>query len=129
MGTKRVILLDTNYLINVLVSGSRESEQVKAWFPEMDMCTSAIAWYEFLCGPVDDESISIVRSLIRDRIIPFTADQAQESSRLYNHTNRQRRLRMDAMIAASAIVLNAELATANVQDFSAFKPFGLRFQQ
>jgi predicted nucleic acid-binding protein len=120
-----MILLDTNYLINLLVPGSKEAELITAWYPENDLCTSAIAWYEFLCGPVDDESITLVRSLLRDRILPFTADQASESARLYNLVNRQRRLRVDAMIAAAAIITNAELATANVQDFAAFKPFGL----
>jgi len=90
------------------------------------LCTSAVVWYEFLCGPVDDEAVDLVRAILDDRVIPFTADQAIESARLYLATGRQRRLRVDGMIAAAAIVANAALATENTDDFRAFAPFGLR---
>ncbi len=122
-----MILLDTNYLIRSLVPGSRESKQLVAWFKAgEDLCTSSIAWYEFLCGPVDDEGVLVVQTLLRERIIPFTADQASESARLYNATGRKRHLRIDAMIAAAAIIVNAELATADTEHFMDFIPLGLR---
>ena len=123
-----MILLDTNYLINVLVSGKAEAEQVRLWYPDEDLCTSSVSWYEFICGPVDSAGILVVRSLLHDRILPFTADQATESARLFNATGRMRRLRVDAMIAAAAIVANATLATANTADFAVFRQFGLRLQ-
>lgn len=123
-----MILLDTNYLINVLIVGCSEAERVKAWYQEDELCTTAIAWYEFLCGPVDDEGIMVVRSLLHDRILPFTADQAAESSRLFNVTGRKRNLRVDAMIAAASIVTNADFATANQDDFACFSAFGLRLK-
>ena len=125
-----MILLDTNYLIRVLVPDSVEAERVTDWYQaHEDLCTSSVAWYEFLCGPVDDEGILIVQSLLQGRVLPFTADQAAESARLHNATGRKRGLRVDAMIAAAAIIANAELATGNVVDFSNFKPFGLRLAE
>jgi predicted nucleic acid-binding protein len=129
MGTPFMILLDTNYLIKLLVQGSPEAEMIKVWYLNEDLCTSAISWYEFVCGPVNDEGIMVVRSLLHDRILPFTADQATESVRLYNASGRKRNLRVDAMIAASAIVPNAELATGNIGDFAQFVPLGLRLRQ
>lgn len=123
-----MILLDTNYLINVLIPASAEAERIVAWYDEEELCTTAVTWYEFLCGPVPDEGVDIVRSILHDRILPYTADQAAESSRLFNATGRSRRLRVDAMIAAAAITTNAELATANTDDFATFVPFGLRLR-
>lgn len=120
-----MILLDTNYLIGMLVRGSRESEEVVEWYRKEDLCTSPVCWYEFLCGPVTDESVEIVRGMLRDRVLPYTSDQASESSRLFNAAGRARRLRVDAMIAACALLTDARLATSNREDFSAFVPLGL----
>jgi predicted nucleic acid-binding protein len=122
-----MILLDTNFLIRTLVSGSIESRQVADWFKSGEaLCTSSVVWYEFLCGPVDDEGILVILALLQDRILPFTADQASESARLFNAVGRKSQLRVDAMIAAAAIVSNAQLATGNTEDFSAFSIQGLR---
>jgi predicted nucleic acid-binding protein len=122
-----MILLDTNYLIRTLVKDSREEQQVRRWFSRgEDLCTSGIVWYEFLSGPVDDEAVLIILSLLDGRVLPFTADHAAESARLYNAAGRVRRLRACAMIAAAAVVSNAALATDNAEDFRSFTPFGLR---
>lgn len=121
-----MILLDTNYLIGVLVRDSPEAARVIDWYRDEELCVSAVAWYEFLCGPVDAAGEMVVRGLIRDRILPYTADQASESARLFNAVGRARSLRVDAMIAAASIVANARLGTANVEDFKRFEPFGLR---
>lgn len=122
-----MILLDTNYLIRTLVKDSREGRRVRRWFSRgEELCTSGIVWYEFLCGPVDEEAVQIVLSLLGGRVLPFTADQATESARLFNAIGRTRRLRVDVMIAAAAIMSKAALATENVEDFRTFVPFGLR---
>ena len=122
-----MILLDTNYLIRALVKDAPEARTIREWLTRGEsLCTSSIVWYEFLCGPVDEDGIELVSSLLNDRSLPFTADQAAESARLYNSVGRTRRLRVDAMIAAAAIVVNAALATDNTEDFAAFTPFGLR---
>ncbi|MFZ4616764.1 MAG: type II toxin-antitoxin system VapC family toxin [Rectinemataceae bacterium] len=123
-----MILLDTNYLIGLLVAGSTEAGKVETWFMDTELCTSSLAWYEFLSGPVDGEGVAVVLSMISDRVFPFTAGQAQEAARLWNSTGRLRRLRLDATIASAAILMNAELATANVADFQHFVPLGLRLR-
>lgn len=116
-----MILLDTNYLIRALVSGSIESERIIAWIKSgEDLCSSCICWYEFLCGPVDEEAVDTIFSILDGHILPFTADQAMEASRLFNETGRKRQLRVDAMIAAAATIANAALATNNNEDFSRF---------
>jgi len=121
-----MVLLDTNYLIRCLVRGSEESGRIIEWVRKGgDLCTSSVCWYEFLCGPVDDEGVLLVSSLLDDKIIPYTADQAAESSRLFNGVLRKRNLRVDAMIAAAAIVSGSSLATGNTADFDFFKPYGL----
>ena len=125
-----MILLDTNYLIRALVKGTAEARAVAEWLAAgEDLCASSVAWYEFLCGPVDDEGVDLIRSVLSDRMLPFTADQAAESSRLFNAVGRKRSLRVDAMIAAAAIVTDALLATDNARDFSLFMPFGLRLAE
>lgn len=122
-----MILLDTNYLIRALVPGSIESGKIIDWFKAgIDLCTSSVAWYEFLCGPVDDEGVLTVQSLLRERVLPFTTDQAAESSRLFNATGRQRHLRVAAMIASAAIIANADLATGNIEHFLQFRNHGLK---
>ena len=122
-----MISLDTNYLINALVEGSPEAGRVFAWLEAgEDLCVSSVVWYEFLCGPVDDDAIDTIRTIICDRVLPYTADQAVESARLFNAVGRKRGLRVDSIIAASAIVTNASFATDNTVDFEKFVPFGLR---
>ena len=122
-----MILLDTNYLIRSLVPKTSEALCIIDWIRTGEiLCTSAIAWYEFLCGPVDDEGIFVVHSLLDERILPFTADQAAEAARLFNETGRKRNLRVDAMIASASIITNAKLATGNIKDFTSFIPLGLQ---
>jgi predicted nucleic acid-binding protein len=122
-----MILLDTNYLIRALVAGTSEAARLAHWLAsDTELCTSAICWYEFVCGPVDDQGLLVMESILDRRILPFVMDHAMEASRLFNATGRLRQLRVDAMIAATAILANAELATGNAEDFKAFVPCGLR---
>ena len=122
-----MILLDTNYLIRMLVAGTREAERINAWLDDHEeLCTSSVSWYEFLSGPVDDVGVDLVRTVIQDRVLPFVADTASEAVRLFNAAGRARRLRVDAMVAASATMVNASLATGNLGDFGVFVATGLR---
>ncbi len=121
-----MILLDTNYLIRLLVSGSKEAQQVDLWVEEQrPLCTFSICWYEFASGPVDTEGIEIVYALLDAGILPFDVTAATEASRLFSRTGRNRGLRVNAMIAAAAITAGARLATGNEADFRVFAPQGL----
>lgn len=121
-----MISLDTNFLIGCLVPDSPESRAVIRWRRSGEsLCTSSICWYEFLCGPVNAEQVAVVKALLDGGILPFGPDEAREASRLFNESGRMRRLRVDAMIAASAILQDARLATANQDDFRPFRAAGL----
>ena len=125
-----MICLDTNYLVRGLVKGSRESADLVRWYQSNELLMSAApAWYEFLCGPVASRHIQIVRGFLSGGVIAFEEVQAIEAARLFNAVGRTRRLRIDAMIAATAIVAGARLATSNAQDFKAFVPHGLTIVQ
>lgn len=122
-----MILLDTNFLIRSLVGGCEEATRVSEWLAEREtFCTSAIAWYEFLSGPVDEEGVEIISALISERVIPFDAEMAVEAARLFNSVGRVRRLRVDSMIAATGILIDAAIATENTHDFRAFAEHGVR---
>ncbi len=121
-----MIHLDTNALIAIpawararhpLVARIREGEPA---------AVCALAWYEFVCGPTDALEVDLARQLIEARILPIGSRDAELAAQLYNATGRRRGLRTDALIAASAINNDAELATLNLEDFQAFVEFGLR---
>jgi predicted nucleic acid-binding protein len=89
------------------------------------MAMSAIAWAEFLCGPVEAGQLELVE-LIVSRRLPFSDDDAAVAARLFNETGRRRGSLTDCMIAAVALRTQAVLATENTADFRRFEPAGLR---
>jgi predicted nucleic acid-binding protein len=116
-----VILLDTNYLIRLLVPGSDEAAQVKAWLRDGEtLCTSAVCWYELACGPVTPEALSVVEALLRGGVLPLERTSALEAARLWNAAGRARSLRVDALIAGTALSVDASVATGNGRDFGRF---------
>src|ERR1700758_4825167 len=122
-----MICLDTNYLVRGLLEGARESSELVLWRQSGEILLSAApAWYEFLCGPITDLQIRIIRSFLSGGIVAFEEVQATEAARLFNAIGRIRRLRTDTMIAATAMVAGAALATSNKEDFRAFIPHGLK---
>jgi predicted nucleic acid-binding protein len=58
--------------------------------------------------------------------VDFEESHAERAAALFNGTGRIRRLKFDCLIAASALVAGAELATRNLEDFRVFLPHGLR---
>ena len=121
-----MICLDTNYLILGLVPGSRESQDLIAWVQAGEtLIVPMPAWYEFSCGPVTAPQIAAIRAFLHD-LFPFDEPQSSEAARLFNAAGRKRALRIDAMIAATALVAGALLATNNRSDFSTFVPHGLK---
>jgi len=120
-----VIHLDTSYLIRLLVPGSSEDRQVRAWLREgTALGVSVIAWAEFLCGPLEPAEFDLAGQVVVERT-PFTAEDALLAARLYNLAGRRRGTLVDCMIAATAIRAEAALATANPSDFHRFARGGL----
>ncbi len=121
-----MICLDTNYLIMGLVSGSREADILLQWAEQGEtFCASSIVWYEFLCGPITLEHETAMKRLLTE-IVPFDEDSANTAASLFNQAGRSRQLRVDAMIAATAIAKDIPLATSNTSDFARFRPYGLQ---
>ena len=122
----RVICLDTNFLIGGLTETRPESRHLVAWHRAgTTFCTPASAWYEFLCGPVDSSQIKTMQAFLKGGILAFEEPQARIAARLFSATGRIRRLRVDAIIAATAVTMKVPLATLNHEDFRRFVPYGL----
>jgi predicted nucleic acid-binding protein len=121
-----MICLDTGYLIRSIELGSKEAEQLEEWHLRGErMVTPMPAWFEFICGPLTGEQEIVARAFLED-ILPFGEREAREAARLFNAVHRKRTLRVDAMIAATAIVSEAPLATSNRADFEPFLAHGLQ---
>lgn len=122
-----MICLDANYLILGLVAGSRESGELAAWVAAGEQLVApSLVWFEFLCGPVTDAQLRTMRAFLHE-LTPFDEPQAIVAANLFNAAARKRSTRVDAMIAATAIVADAALATNNAADFLPFRESGLRF--
>lgn len=120
-----MIHFDTSFLIRSLLAGSPESERLGAWTQANEtFAMSAIAWTEFVCGPLDATSVSLA-TVIVDRRLDYTAEVADLAAQLFNGTGRRRSSLSDCMIAATAIAEGAPIATSNRRDFSRFEAHGL----
>jgi predicted nucleic acid-binding protein len=122
-----MIHLDTNYLVGLLVKGSPQAGDVAGWLAGgQTLAASAIAWTEFLNGPVTALEVSRVATVLQSRIIPFGQQEAVLAAELFNKTGRRRGSRFDCLIAATAILAQAEAATVNQSDFEVFVQHGLK---
>lgn len=88
---------------------------------------SCVAWAEFLCGPVEIGHIELATQLVKERLT-FNEDDAESAAILYNQTGRHRRSLADCMIAATAIRLDAPLATSNPGHFKPLEALGLQLK-
>jgi predicted nucleic acid-binding protein len=115
-----MIHLDTSFLIHVLVPSSGADKRLRKWLRAGDdLAISAVAWAEFLCGPVGPSEIDAVSAMFQE-IVPYTAADSEVSARLFNLGGRRRGTLADCMIAATAIRAGAPLATTNPKDFERF---------
>jgi predicted nucleic acid-binding protein len=120
------IELDSNFLIAVLNAKGSQSKLLHSWTRAgVRIQISAIAWSEYLCGPLDATAAAFARRLVNS-VEAFTEDDAQLASALFQNTGRRSRSHVDCMIAAHAIRRDAALATLNVRDFQPFQKFDLR---
>lgn len=89
------------------------------------MAVSAMAWSEFLCGPVSRDAVRAWDRLLGGEIIPTDRVVSERAAALFNLTGRRSRSLPDCLIAATALEHRAPLATLNRQDFEPFLPHGL----
>src|SRR5437016_5943593 len=105
--------LDTNFLILALQRGTPEETLLRGWIEAGEaLGVSAIAWAEFLCGPLDGNDRAIARTLF-PMVEPLLSSDAEKAAELFNATGRRSRSLADCLIAAVAMRCGAQLATGN----------------
>ena len=120
------IHLDTSFLIRALISDSPENHKLRELIRVgATMVVSAVAWAEFLCGPLTDGELEIAARIMGPPQ-DFTPEHATIAARLFNASGRRRGTMLDCMIAAAAVGTGSSLATANAADFRRFAEQGLR---
>ena len=120
-----MIHLDTNFLIDSLVPGSAQEAQLVGWLGVGEtLGISALAWGEFLCGPLSPAAETLARRLFPDAIAIERTD-AEKAAEFFNLTGRRSKSYADCCIAAIAIRAQASLATSNRDDFTPMVPHGL----
>jgi predicted nucleic acid-binding protein len=120
-----MIHFDTNFLIQATVAGSPAHAGFRQWSAAGESFgVSAVAWAEYLCGPLDPQGEAIARQIFPSPEGFLTPD-ATLAADLFNRTGRRSRSLADCMIAAVAIRCGAKLATINTPDFQPFVQHGL----
>ena len=120
-----MIHLDTNVLIALPRLARQRHSLTQRIARGEAVATSALAWFEYLCGPVEDVEQQLVRAAIGGHIVAVDDAIAERAATLFNLAGRKRSLRTDSLIAASALLADAELATYNADDFAPFREHGL----
>ncbi len=122
-----MIHLDTNYIIGLVTLHSPLKPSLVLWLKKGEkFAASAIAWSEFLNGPVTQQQVRDAAAILEGRIIAFGMAEATLAAAIFNQTGRKRQRQVDCFIAATAICSKASLATQNQKDFTAFTTAGLR---
>lgn len=122
-----MIHLDTNLLIAAIDAAHVHHAQAgNALSTGRPAAADAVAWTEFLSKPVPPARIQALSMMLGSRILPFGQAEAELAARLFQLPAVRRAQRLDSMIAATAILAGAELATVNTADYAAFIPHGLK---
>ncbi len=123
--TPRCLHLDTNCLIDVLLGKNKTTTLLKARLRSGWSCaTSALAWHEFVCGPLLVEQKQDVWDMLEGRILPIDYEIAELAANIFNKSGRRKGSKPDCIIAATAIHHNAKLLTWNKKDFKSIGKLG-----
>lgn len=118
------IHLDTSFLIRALLPGTPEATRLESWLVgRSSLSISAMAWAEFLSGPLDEGTFEVARRLLGEAS-PVTGPDAEQAARLFNRTGRRRGSLADCLIAAVAMGASARLAATDA-GFARFSGDGL----
>ncbi len=121
-----MIHLDTNALIALPLLSRQRHALAQRIAKGEPVATSALAWFEYACGLVAESERHLVRAAIGAQILEVDEGIAERAAALFNHAGRKRSLRTDSLIAATAILAGAELASYNAEDFAPFTAHGLQ---
>ena len=120
-----MIPLDTSFVIRGLIPGTPEDARLEAWIRAREpLGIAAIAWAEFLCGPVTRSQITHAASVLGEPAV-FDRQTAETAALLFDASGRRRGTMVDCFIAATAIRAGASLATVNTADFRRMVGAGL----
>ncbi|MCL2411836.1 MAG: type II toxin-antitoxin system VapC family toxin [Treponema sp.] len=111
--TENRFLLDTNAIIHLTTKGNSISEEMELQLDEAELFISVISEIELFCKqnmPQDEEEK--LRALITDRMSVIDLSSAIKKETINLRKNTKHKL-PDCMIAATAIILNAVLLTAD----------------
>lgn len=91
--------------------------------------TDAVAWHEYVRGPLLQADRDRVLLVIESRVASLTCAMGEVAAVLFNATGRRRASTADCLIAAACMDANAELVTDNTDDFTPFCRHGLKLCQ
>ena len=122
-----MIHLDANFLIGIANRHLPVESALVGWLQQGEgFAASAVAWAEFLNGPVEPQHIQQMNVMIQRRVISLGRSEAEKASQLFNQSGRRRGSLPDCLIAATAICAGARLATQNHKHFAPYIAAGLR---
>ena len=117
--------LDSSFLIHALVAFSVEALALRTWFRQgRPVAMSAVAWGEFLCGPLSEEERALALRIVPTHL-PVRSEEAAEAARLFNATGRRSGSFHDCVVAATALGAGAELAVGDQLVFAPFDAYGV----
>ena len=123
----KLLHLDTNALIALADPGGSVVKIVRDHVQSGTLpAASAVAWHEFVRGPLMPDELLRVERVVGARIQHVSRGTSELAARLFNATGRHRASTADCFIAANAIEQDAELLTADGDDFKLFAPLGLK---
>ena len=123
--SNKTLHLDTNCLIDLLLGNNKTRSVLKTKLLVGWKCsTSAIAWHEFVCGPLTSEQRQDIWDFLEGRILPLDFGIAELAADIFNKTGRKKGSKADCIIAATAIHHKAKLLTWNKVDFKSMKKLG-----
>lgn len=126
MNSEPCLHLDADVLIHALTPGHGMREQLRHWSGQgRSLAVSALAWSEFVCGPVSITAVRAWARLLDGAIVPLNAAMAEQAALLFNITGRRSHSLPACIIAASAMIGGAELVTLRQVDYAPFLPHGL----
>jgi predicted nucleic acid-binding protein len=122
-----MVHLDTSCLVDIHSPKSR----VRFWLREKlrlgeRVSCSALAWAEYLCGPLSREERELSWQLIEGSPAKLDGFVAELGAQFFNATGRRRGSLADCLIAATAVSHNAVFMTLNERDFLPFESLGLK---
>jgi predicted nucleic acid-binding protein len=117
--------LDTNVLALAFTEETPAQLKIDQWVAEgvsLEVC--AIAWAEYLCGPILPIHEALARRLF-PLPEPILACDAERAASLFNLSGRRKGSLPDCLVAAVALRCGVPLATADAAHFKAYEPHGL----